>query len=162
MKNPLSIGKRRQAFWVVLCFFGALYAWPASVGAQGTAVEIEALLASDAITYAQASRFVLEAADAAMFDDSAEAFRFAIERDWLPGSASPDAPARLDSISLLLMRSFGLRGGILFTLTESAHFAYREMEYMGFIHGRVSPRQRVSGDTLLYLTGRVLSHVEEN
>jgi len=160
MKILLSLGRRHKALGVVLCFFGTLCAWPVSVAAQGTAVEIETLLASDAITYAQASRFVLEAADVAAFDDHYEAFRFAMERNWLPRNASPYAPARLDGISLLVMRSFGLRGGILFTITGSAHFAYREMEYMDFIHGRISPRQRVSGDTLLYLTGRVLAHLE--
>jgi len=160
MKIFLSLGKRHKALSVILCFFGTLCAWPASVAAQGAAMEIESLLASDAITYAQASRFVLDAADVAAFDDPEVAFRFAMERNWLPRSASSNAPARLDSISLLLMRSFGLRGGVLFTLTESAHFAYREMEHMGFIHGRISPRQRVSGDTLLYVTGRVLAQLE--
>ena len=144
----------------ILCFFYVLFAGSASVAAQSAASEMEALLDSQAVTYAQASRFILEAADVATFYDPAEAFHFAIEQNWLPRNASPEAQARLDSISLLLMQSFGLRGGILFTLTGSAHFAYREMEYMGFIHGRISPRQMVSGDTLLYLTGRVLAHLE--
>jgi len=154
-------GRRRKTLLTILCFFGALCAASASAAAQGAAAEIEYLLASPAVTYAQASRFVLEAADAAIFEDPAEAFGFAMERNWLPGNAAPDAPARLDGVSLLLMRSFGLSGGIMFTLTGSAHFAYREMEYMGFLHGRISPRQRVSGDILLYLTGRVLAHVED-
>jgi len=161
MNILLPVGKKRKAILAALCFFGVLCAVPASLAAQGAAVEIEALLASRALSYAQASRFVLEAADAAAFDDPIEAFHFARERNWLPRNAEPNALARLDSISLLLMQSFGLSGGILFTLTGSAHFAYREMEHMGFIHGRVSPRQTVSGDTLLYLTGRVLAHLEE-
>jgi len=128
--------------------------------AAGAAAELDALLASPAVTYAQASRFVLDAAGET-FADPALAFDFARERNWLSGNAEPDAPARLDGVSLLLMRSFGLGGGILFTLTGSPHFAYREMEHMGFIEGRVSPRQTVSGDLLLYLTGRVLAHMGE-
>jgi len=161
MKVRLLPDKRHKALLTIFCFLGALCVGSASAAAQGAAAEIEALLASDAVTYAQAARFVLDAADAATFDDPAEAFGFAMEREWLPGGASPDAPARLDGVSLLLMRSFDLPGGILFTLTGSAHFAYREMEHKGFIHGRVSPRQNVSGDALLYLTGRVLAHVED-
>ena len=148
----------RKFFWPALCL---LCAAPAFLAAQSTAAEIEALLASDAVTNAQASRFVLEAAGAAVFADPVEAFQFAAERSWLPGNSSPDGPARLDGIALLLMQSFGLRGGILFTLTGSPHFAYRELEFMGFIHGRASPAQRVSGDTLLYLVGRVLDHAGE-
>jgi len=148
----------RAAFLSGLCFFLAL---PVFAATQSTAMEMETLLASDAVTYAQASRFVLEAADAGAFADPAEAFRFAMDRNWLPGSAEPDARARLDGVSLLLMRSFGLRGGVFFTLVGSPHFAYREMEHMGFIQGRTGPRQSVSGDTLLYLTGRILAHLGE-
>jgi len=151
--------KMRKSLLFVLCF---LCLGPALFASPSTALEIEALLAAEAVTYAQASRFVLEAAGAAEIADPAEAFRFAMERNWLPRNASADDSARLDSISLLLMQSFGLRGGILFTLTGSPHFAYREMEFLGFIHGRISPNQRVSGETLLYLTGRLLAHTEEN
>jgi len=161
MTVRLFPGRGLKALGVAFCFLGAFFAGSAPAAAQGAAAEIEALLASDAVTYAQAARFVLDAADAATFDDPAEAFGYAMERGWLPGNASQDAPARLDGVALLLMRSFGLPGGIMFTLTGSAHFAYREMEHMRFIHGRVSPRQRVSGEALLYLTGRVLAHMED-
>jgi len=154
----IPLGGRHRAFLLVVCLFltGAVF-----VSAQSTAVEIETLLASPAVTYGQASRFVLQAADVATFSDPAEAFRFAADRNWLPRNADSEGQARLDGIALLLMQSFGLRGGIMFTLTGSPHFAYREMEYMGFIRGRISPGQRVSGDTLMYLTGRVLAHVGE-
>ena len=122
---------------------------------------MQGLLASEAVSYAQASRFVLQASEAAVFDDPLQAFHFAQEQNWLPGRASPHAAARLDSVSLLLMRSFDLRGGIMFTLTGARRFAYRQMEHEGFIHGRASPRQSVSGETLLYMTGRILSGMEE-
>ena len=153
MKKRFSPGSRYQALLPFLCF---LCAAPAFLAAQTTAVEIETLLASEAITYAQASRFVLDAADRAAFASPEEAFRFAMEQNWLSRNAEACRPARLDGLALLLMQSFGLRGGILFTLTGSPHFAFRELEYLGFIHGRTSPGQRVSGDTLLYLTGRLL------
>jgi len=158
MKTWFSFGKGRRVLLPFLCF---LCLPPAFLSAQSAAAEIESLLASQAVTYEQASRFVLEAAGAGAFDDPAEAFGFAMSRGYLPANATAEAPARLDGVSLLLMQSFGLRGGVLFTLTGSPHFAYREMEHMGFIHGRVGPRQTVSGDTLLYLTGRVLAHLGE-
>ena len=142
-----------MGFLLALCVPGFLLA-------QGAAAEIEALLASDAVTYAQVARFALEAADVAALADPSEAFHFAMERGWLPGRAEPDGLARLDSVALLLMQSFGMGGGILFTLTGSAHFAYREMEHKGFIRGRASPSQMVSGETLLYLVGRALAQTE--
>jgi len=156
MSRGISLG-RLKALPLALCL---ALAGPAFAVAQGAAMEIEALLASDAVTYAQAARFVLEAADAAAIADPREAFQFAAERGWLPGRAQPDDPARLDSLSLLFMRSFGMRGGIMFSLTGSARFAYREMEHMGFLQGRTGPAQRVTGDTLLYLTSRILANVE--
>ena len=165
MKTRLSLGKRlfppktRPPFLAFLCLLCAI---PAFLNAQSTAVEIETLLASEAVTYAQASRFVLDAAGVAAFAEGSDAFRFAMERNWLPSGASPDSPARLDSVSLLLLQAFGLRGGILFTIIESPHFAYRELEYLGFIPDRAVPNQGVSGDTLLYLSGRLLEHLEDD
>ena len=150
--------KARMFFLLIFCF---VCVTPVFLSALSTAAEIESLLASDVITYAQASRFVLDAAEVRAFTDPEEAFRFAMEQNWLPRNVVPDGAVRLDSLSLLLLRSFGLRGGILFSLTGSPHFAYREMEYRGFLHGRISPGQRVCGDTLLYLTGRLLGYIEE-
>jgi len=125
-----------------------------------TAAELEALLAADAVTYSQAARFVLDAASAAVTSDPAEAFGFAMARGWLPRGAMPDDPARLDGVSLLFMRAFGLGGGMMFTLTGAAHFAYREMAHLGLLQGRRCPRQAVSGAALVYVTDRVLARVE--
>ena len=130
--------------------------------AASTAAEIERLLATDVVTYAQASRFVLDAANAAAFADPDDAFRFARERNWLPRNAAPDSPARLDGVSLLIMRSFDVRGGFLYRWTNSPHYAYREMEFLGIVHGRVAPAQLVSGEHLLYLVGRILDHVGDS
>jgi len=133
---------------------------PALLYAQSAAVEMQSLLASGAVTYAQASRFVLEASDMAFFAENEDAFRFAVERNMLPRRSAAGSEARLDSISLLLMRSFEIRGGVLYTLTGARRFAYREMEHRGVLHGRISPRQNVSGEELLYLTGRMLAYIE--
>jgi len=148
-------------FKILLPILCLLCVTPTLLLAQTTAMEIETLLATETLSWAQASRFVLEASDpATAFDDPIAAFNFAVELNWLPRNVGPNDKVRLDGISLLLMQSFGLQGGIFFTLTGSPHFAYRELEHMGILHGRISPRQIVSGETLLYLTGRVLDHVE--
>ncbi|MCL2232788.1 MAG: hypothetical protein FWB99_06895 [Treponema sp.] len=158
IKTKLSLEPAGKSLLLILCFLCA----PAALfAAPGTAAEIETLLASQAVTYAQASRFVLDAADVAAFADPHEAFRFAMEQNWLPANAAAEGLVRLDGVSLLFLRAFDIRGGVLFTLTGSPHFAYREMEFLGFIHGRASPGQRVSGETLLYLTGRLLARAEE-
>jgi len=158
LKLSFPFLSRHKILMPILCL---LCAAPAFLPAQTTAMEIETLLASDTLSWAQASRFVLEAADpGTAFDDPIDAFNFAVGQNWLPRNVRPNETARLDGIALLLMQSFGLQGGIFFTLTGSPHFAYRELEHMGILHGRISPGQMVSGETLLYLTGRVLDRVE--
>ena len=127
------------------------------LSAQSTAQEIETLLGTRAVTYAQAARFVLEASDAMAASSSEEAFRFAADRDWLPRNASPNQAARLDGIALLFMKSFDIPGGLFYSNVGGAHYAYREMVYRGFIQGRISPEMNVSGELLLFITSRVLS-----
>jgi hypothetical protein len=148
---------KRWRLLLLCCFF----AFPAFLFAQTAADEIEALLGTRAVTYAQAARFVLEAADVTVIADPAEAFQYAAERNWLPKQASADQAARLDGISLLVMHSFGIKGGIWFSLVKSPHFAYRELAYQDIIQGRLDPAMAVSGDNLLYIVNRVLSQREE-
>jgi hypothetical protein len=87
--------------------------------AQSPAEEMERLLSTDAVTYASAARFLLEASDTMVTKDPNEAFRYAAERNWLPKNVTANDPARLDGVSLLLMQSFGINGGILYTDRKS-------------------------------------------
>ena len=124
------------ALWCAL-FFALFIPGPAW---SQTAEELESLLNSPSLNYAQAARFVLEAADTVIIDDPAVAFRFASERKWLPKKASADSFARLDGISLLLMRSFGMEGGFFFSVFKNSHYAYRELAYREIIQGRTKKR----------------------
>jgi outer membrane protein OmpA-like peptidoglycan-associated protein len=145
----------KPAFFLILCFLTA----PAFLAAQpqSTAQEIETLLGTNAVTYAQAARFALDASNRLAAPDYSEAFRYAQERSWLPRGVSANDPARLDVISLLLMRSFEIGGGILYTLTNSPHYAYRELVYREIILGRAVPAMKVSGELFLSIIGRLLT-----
>jgi len=151
-----------KKFGFILCFLTApAFLFAQSTGRQSTAQEIETLLGTNAVTYAQAARFALEASDTLAVRDPNEAFRYAEEHGWLPGNVSANDTARLDGISLLLMRSFNIDGGIFFSITNSPHYAYRELVYREVIRGRTDPAMNVSGELFLFLTGRVLSHLDE-
>ena len=129
-------------------------------GFTQTAAEMETLLNTPAITYAQAARFVLQAAEAASIANPAEAFRFAQEKDWLPKNVSPETPARLDGISLLFMNAFDIKGGLLYSFFKNSHYAYRELVYRSAIQGRVDPQMAVSGYQLIFITNRILESNE--
>jgi len=150
---------RKSFMWLKSSLFLFL-ATSASLSAQSTADEIETLLNTSAVSYAQAARFVLEASDAAVIRDPEEAFRYAAEQKWLPKNVLAGDAARLDAVSLLLMRSFGVKGGMLYSITKSPHYAYRELTYKDTIQGRADPHMEVSGEKLLFITNRILARRE--
>jgi len=127
-----------------------------------TAAELETLLKTSAVTYAQAARFILKASEAADISSSREAFNFAVQRNWLPKNVSPDSEARLDDISLLFVQSFNLKGSLFFSLFKNKHYAYRELSARGILKSKSDPLMTVSGEHLLYITGKILSIVEGN
>ena len=128
--------------------------------AQSIFNNVEDLLNVPALSYAQAARFVLEAAEASASKEavaSGDAFRYAREQGWLPKKAAPDAPARLDGVSLLIMRAFDFKGGLFYTAAGNAHYAYRELVHKGIIQGRTDPAMPVSGSLLLFMVSRALA-----
>ena len=145
----------------VLCLVAVCLLVAFSVSAQTVADEIEALLETAAVSYGQAARFVLDAADIGGMANQSQAFQYALERNWLPGNVSADDTARLDGIALLVMRSFNIKGGVMYSLfkrtsVRNPHYAYRELVHQEIIHGWIDPAMTVSGDTLLYIINRAI------
>jgi outer membrane protein OmpA-like peptidoglycan-associated protein len=133
-----------------------------------TAEELDFLLSVPELSYAQASRLILQAAGVLPenpgLDSSrleAEAVTLALQNRWLPKKVSPDDTARLKGISLLIAGSFNIKGGLMNRIFHNSHFAYREMLQKKFIQGRADPSMTVSGARLLQIIGRVLSFVGE-
>jgi len=150
----------RGKFFFLLTFCFLINA--ALLSAQSTATEIETLLNTNTVTYAQAARFLLEASDETAIRDTQEAFRYAQERNWLPKKVSANDTARLDAVALLLMCSFDIKGGLFYSIAKNPHYAYRELTYMQVIQGRTDPAMNVSGEKLLFITGRILAWLEAN
>ena len=126
-----------------------------------TAAEIETLLNTKTVTYAHASRFILQAANVFTTIDTNEAFNFASERDWLPKDLSSGDQAKLSHLSLLLMNSFNIKGGLFYSLFGSPHYAYRELVYLGVIQGRHAPNMPVSGEDMLFYINRLIAILED-
>jgi hypothetical protein len=118
-----------------------------------TARELQTLLATEAVSYGQAASFVLRAADIA---ETGDAFEYAVGQSWLPAEAEKDAPAKLDGVSLLVMRAFGMKGGAFYTMMKTPHYAYRELVRQNIIQGRADSDMAVSGDLLLFIINRAL------
>ncbi|MCL2759321.1 MAG: hypothetical protein FWD22_03835 [Treponema sp.] len=127
-----------------------------------TAEEIDHLLTLDTVNYGQAAWLILNAAGVPDMTEPSLAFIYAKEKNWLPGNASIDNNARLDGVSLLIMNAWNLKGGIMYSITKSARYAYRELVYINVIQGRFSPRMAVAPDQLLYMINFILAREENN
>jgi hypothetical protein len=135
----------------VFFLFSFLFAAAHTAGAQ-TAAEMDELLDSQEISYAQAARFVLAASDPSMEKLSAgEAFGRAQKAGWIPGDADPEKPLTWSGLSLLIMKSFKKGGGALYTLFSNPRYAYRELEYNRLLPAGSDPGFPVSGEALLYI-----------
>jgi len=150
----------KTALFTVLCSL-LFFLLPSFIFAQqSTAQELETLLNASAVTYAQAARFALEASGAAVIKNPQEAFDYAVQQNFLPKNVSAGESARLDRLSLLLMRSFQIDGGLFYKMTKSPHHAYRELVSLDIIQGRHDPTMNVTGERLLFYITRILSRNE--
>ncbi|MDR2500703.1 MAG: OmpA family protein [Treponema sp.] len=129
----------------------------AVLGWGQTAAEIEGLLETAEITGAQAAYFTLASVRETPPPSQAGAFALALELGWLPKNAEAHGKVRLDSLSLLLMRSFDLPGGVMYRLFHNARYAYQEMKALGLIQGRAYAANTVSGAEFLRILGELVS-----
>jgi len=157
----LVITKCRFIFLV--CFMLVLAFVPAQ-----TAQRIEQLLEKETINYQEAAWIILEATgkfssvNKDVVSSSEKAYLYAAENGWLPGNITPDTTATFEGVSFMIMRSFGIKGGILYSIFKSPHYAYRELVYRGIIQGKVSPKMAVSGDMLIFGTNQTIMLQEED
>ncbi|WP_461255516.1 OmpA family protein [Treponema sp. R80B11-R83G3] len=130
-----------------------------------TADEIQTLLKTQAVSYAQAARFVLEAADVSGDYDKTsgqDAVRFAAEKNWLSQKADAQDAISLEALSLLIMKAFNLKGGPMYAIFNNAHYSYREMVFQDLIQGRSDPHMKVPGERMLFIVNRLLYKIEDD
>jgi hypothetical protein len=124
-----------------------------------TAAELERVLAVPAVSYGDAAWIVLSAAGALPPETSAGgAYGFAADNNWLPKKAAPEASVTLGGLSLLIMQSLNLKGGLMFSLFPNSRYSYRELVYRQVIQGRAYSTQKVPGERLLRILSRALEY----
>ena len=133
----------------------AFLAIAAAAGAQSNEF-VDSLLSKPATNYGQISYLVLVASDNIGEDaDEARAFELLQNTGWANKAATAEKVVRLDEYAFLLMRAFGLKGGIMQSLSPSPRYAYRELTSLQVIQGRSDPSQPVSGISAVQMLGRV-------
>jgi outer membrane protein OmpA-like peptidoglycan-associated protein len=146
-------------FSMVFVFLSVLFVLPPGILQGQTAAEMDELLDSREITWAQACRFVLPAAGALEENIPAPAaFALARQNGWLPKGAAADSPVNLGGLSFLISGAFSIQDSILYVLFPGPRYAYRQLDYLGLIPGLRDPALKVSGEQLLQILGRVLDY----
>jgi hypothetical protein len=120
---------------------------------------MDALLETRAVSFAQAARFVLAAAEVlAETSPPDAAFALAAAKGWLPEKARPDDPVTTGELCFLIMNAFDMKGSFLYSLFPGPRYAFREFDYLGLVPGRRDPALKVSGEELLRILSMTISH----
>jgi hypothetical protein len=122
-----------------------------------TAERLDAVLAAERVSYAQAAGIILPAAGI-LSPEAGPDEAFARAREWLPAGARKEASITMGQLSRLTMGAFGLSGGFMYRLFPGPRYAFRAMAWRRLLPPRADPGRTLSGEELLYIAGRVLSH----
>ena len=133
-------------------FTGFLIITPFFLHAQ-TAEELEVILRTEYVTWSQAANFIIRSTDT---NFRGSALEYAAANSWTKRSA-PGDPITLGELSFLMMKSFNIKGGMMYSIFPGPRYAYRTMVSRSFIQGASDPSHKVNGRQFLIILGRVLS-----
>jgi len=122
-----------------------------------TAAELEAVMETPAVTYAQAAKFVLSSTGSAAEND----FEQAMANGWFPKGTVSDESITLGKLSFLMMKAFDMKGGMMYAIFPGPRYAFRSMVSRSLIQGAADPSMTVSGERFLLILGKVLNETGE-
>ena len=115
--------------------------------------KIESLLNETEINCGQAVWFTLASTlNEAPVDEQA-AFAYASEKGWLPAKAEINDLITMKNLSLLIMKAFDIKGGMMYRCTKKARYAYRELKDRGILPSNTYSNLKVSGEQFLNILG---------
>jgi hypothetical protein len=141
---------RRFLFAALLAGAALLPAWAQSNGF------IDSVIGSKAINASEAAYLILVASEnLGDDDDAARAFAMLEQLKWVPDGLKADSPINFGQFCYMLMRAFGIKGGLWYQLFPGPRYAYRELRYQVVVQGATDPMMPVSGAAAMRLIGRV-------
>jgi hypothetical protein len=154
MNNAVCVVRKKRKVWLIISILVSLVT--SSLYSQSNEF-LDALLAQEKATFQAAGYLVLTAAfPEKRGADSAADFAALRQRGLFPAQADPGDALTLGDYSYLIMESFGIPGGIFYTLFPGPRYAVRELTYLGFIRQPNSPYRSISGTEVVSILGKVL------
>ncbi|MBN1686117.1 MAG: hypothetical protein JW852_05655 [Spirochaetales bacterium] len=123
---------------------------------------LDALLGEERATLGNATYLVFLAAGVAVDDWSVDKVVEELRsRDWGYEKADAQTEVDLGSLSFLIMKTFDMKGGIMYSLFPGRRYAAREFEYLGFVPGFAGPGRILTGQEVTHILGRALDYLGE-
>ncbi|NNM67074.1 MAG: hypothetical protein HKM06_03560 [Spirochaetales bacterium] len=118
---------------------------------------MDQLLKSSNLTWGQASYLVLVASNNLAEDVTEQrSFDLLKQLKWAPANTSIDAAVSLQEYAFLLMKSFGIHGGMWYSLFPGPRYAFRELTYRMILSPTEDPDTRLDGTRAIRILGRVM------
>jgi hypothetical protein len=122
---------------------------------------MDRFLEEPAAAYGDAAYLVLVGAGLLKDGEAAErALAVLEERGWAIAGKGAGDPLTLGEFAYLVMRSYGIPGGLMYHVAPGPRYATRELEYLEVIQGKGRPGSVVSGERAARILGRVLDYKE--
>jgi hypothetical protein len=155
-RDNLEVGRATVKVSVVVATLVTLTIGSMALGAQSNQF-MDELLSQEEARYGDVAYVTLAAAGVLAPDASTDATLQALaDRAWaIPGREASD-PVSMGEYAYLLMRAFGLKGGIMYSIVPGPRYATRELAYLGVIDPEAEPGMTVSGERVLRVLGRML------
>jgi hypothetical protein len=123
---------------------------------------LDLLLSEQEATLGNTSYLVLVAANIASEDWTAQrSVDELISRDWGFDDAQSDDVVNLGTLAFMVMKSFDIKGGIMYAILPSRRYAAREFAFRKFVPGNSSPYRILSGTDVANILGRALTSLGE-
>lgn len=133
----------------------------ASLLAQQTEV-IDEILLEDTAAFGKAIYLVLAAAGLVPDDvPIQEALRYLAGAGWGVRIKEADEPLKSGELCYVVMKAFGISGGLFYSIFPGPRYAARELKYLGFFTGNYAVGRSLSGEEVLRILGKALAWKEE-
>lgn len=112
--------------------------------------EVDALLLQSEARIDSAAYMALAASELIGAEASlSDAYAMLMGKGWLSANHLASAPIKLDDYCAIVMRSLGLKGGLMFRIFPGPRYAYRELVAKGIVDPSGGPKRTLPGDEVL-------------
>ena len=122
---------------------------------------VDVLLEQEQAIFGESAYLVLASAGIISEDASAEdALRALNEAGWLKNPVVSGEPVKLGVYSFMMMKAYGIKGGLLYRIFPGPRYAARELGSRGLLGEHVSPYRIITGEEAVRFLGNFLEWKE--